>query len=105
MSYVTTKLETDRSTAPRLPWTVGAVIVGTDASPYLAVGDVVVNHTPAWLKEFAVSNFGTNDKLVLLSTMGVVLVVLGALARILSRRTPAPGTVFDVVLGVAAVAG
>jgi DMSO/TMAO reductase YedYZ molybdopterin-dependent catalytic subunit len=119
---VTTQLETERSTGPRLPWAVGAVIgivgvgaavasgqlvagfVGTDASPYLAVGDVVVDHTPAWLKEFAVSNFGTNDKLVLLSTMGVVLVLLGALAGVLSRRTPAVGTVFDVLLGIAAVA-
>jgi DMSO/TMAO reductase YedYZ molybdopterin-dependent catalytic subunit len=81
-----------------------AGFVGTEASPYLAVGNFVVDHTPASLKEFAVGNFGTNDKLVLLSTMGVVLLVLGALAGVLSRRRATPGVLFAVVLGVAGVA-
>lgn len=107
---------------PGLPWRIGATIgivsigaavavgqltagfVGTGASPYIAVGNVVVDHTPGWLKEFAVSNFGTNDKTVLLSVMGVVLLVLGALAGVLSRRTSTPGMVFAVVLGIAGVA-
>lgn len=108
---------------PTLPWwRIGAVIgvvsigaavaagqlvagfVGTGASPYIAVGNFVVDHTPAWLKEFAVSNFGTNDKTVLLSVMGVVLLVLGALAGALSRSTSTPGVVFAVVLGIAGVA-
>jgi DMSO/TMAO reductase YedYZ molybdopterin-dependent catalytic subunit len=110
-----------RSDAPTLPWPMGALVgilsigaavasgqliagfVGTEASPYLAVGDAFVNATPGWLKEFAVSNFGTNDKLVLLSSMGVVLVILGALAGVVSRRNAVPGTVFAVVLGVIAV--
>ncbi|HEY0808381.1 MAG TPA: molybdopterin-binding protein, partial [Pseudonocardiaceae bacterium] len=89
---------------PRLPWLVAAAIgvigigaalavgqlaaafVGTNASPYLAVGDAFINLTPAWLKEFAVSNFGTNDKTALLVGMGVVLFLLGVLAGLLSRR-------------------
>ena len=110
-----------RSDLPTLPWPMGALVgvlsigaavasgqfmagfIGTDSSPYLAVGDAFVNATPGWLKEFAVSNFGTNDKLVLLSSMGVVLVILGALAGVVSRRNAIPGTVFAVVLGVIAV--
>ncbi|HEY1570852.1 MAG TPA: molybdopterin-dependent oxidoreductase [Pseudonocardiaceae bacterium] len=122
MSDVSTQVDRPAGAAPRLPWHIGALIgivgvgsavgsgqlvagfVGTEASPYLAVGDAVVNMTPAWLKNFAVSNFGTNDKLVLLSTMGVVLLLLGALAGVLSRRSAVPGTLFAVVLGVAATA-
>ncbi|HEX3649458.1 MAG TPA: molybdopterin-dependent oxidoreductase [Pseudonocardiaceae bacterium] len=118
MSDVTTQVDA----RPTLPWQVGALVgvvgvgaavaagqlvagfVGTEASPYLAVGDAVVNMTPGWLKDFAVSNFGTDDKLVLLSTMGVALFLLGALAGVLSRRNPLPGTLFAVVLGVAATA-
>lgn len=109
------------ATEPRLPWLVGALIgvigigsavaagqllagfLGTGASPYLAVGNAFVDRTPGWLKEFAVSTFGTDDKLALLSGMGVVLFLLGALAGVLSRRTATPGTVFAVVLGLVAV--
>jgi DMSO/TMAO reductase YedYZ molybdopterin-dependent catalytic subunit len=107
----------NRSDTPHLPWWLGGLVgvislgvalavgqlmagfVGTEASPYLAVGNAVVNATPGWLKEFAVSNFGTNDKTVLLSTMGVVLALLGILAGVVSRRSPMPGVVFAVVLG------
>ncbi|HVV25209.1 MAG TPA: molybdopterin-dependent oxidoreductase [Pseudonocardiaceae bacterium] len=80
-----------------------AGFVGTDASPYLAVGDAVVDRTPGWLKDFAVSNFGTNDKTVLLSVMGVVLFLLGVVAGLVSRRNSVPGVVFAVVLGVIGV--
>lgn len=111
-----------RSDTPRLTRWVAAVVgvvslgaalasgqlvagfVGTSASPYLAVGDAVVNGTPGWLKEFAVGTFGTSDKTVLLSVMGVVLLLLGALAGLLSRRSFVPGVVFAVVLGVLGVA-
>ena len=111
-----------RSDTPRLPWAVGALVgvislgvalaagqlmagfVGTEASPYLAVGNAAVNLTPGWLKEFAVNNFGTNDKTVLLSSMGVVLLLLGVLAGVLSRRSPLPGVVLAVLLGIAGVA-
>jgi DMSO/TMAO reductase YedYZ molybdopterin-dependent catalytic subunit len=122
MSDVSTQVGGRAVAAPRLPWHVAALVgivgvgaaiaagqlvagfVGTDASPYLAVGDAVVDMTPGWLKDFAVSNFGTNDKLVLLTTMGVVLFLLGALAGVLSRRSALPGTLFAVVLGVVATA-
>jgi DMSO/TMAO reductase YedYZ molybdopterin-dependent catalytic subunit len=81
-----------------------AGFVGAEASPYLAVGDAVVNHTPGWLKEFAVNAFGTADKTVLLSVMAVVLVLLGVLAGLLSRRNYVPGVVIAVLLGIVGVA-
>lgn len=81
-----------------------AAFVGANASPYLAVGDAAINLTPGWLKDFAVSAFGTNDKLVLLSVMGVVLLAFGVLAGLVSRRGPVPGSVFAVLLGVLGMA-
>jgi DMSO/TMAO reductase YedYZ molybdopterin-dependent catalytic subunit len=81
-----------------------AAFVGANSSPYLAVGDAAINLTPGWLKEFAVSNFGSDDKLVLLSGMGVVLLAFGVVAGLLSRRSPVPGSVFAVILGVLGMA-
>ena len=42
-------------------------------SPVLDVGDRVIDNVPRSLKNFAVERFGTNDKLVLLLTIGAVL--------------------------------
>ncbi|MEV0348135.1 molybdopterin-dependent oxidoreductase [Nonomuraea sp. NPDC050680] len=76
------------------------------AFPVVAVGNVVVDNTPAWLKEFAISNFGSNDKTVLIAGVLVVLAVVAALIGVLARRRVAYGLVglgaFGVV-GIAAV--
>ena len=102
----------------RLPWwaaaLVGVLSVGAalalgqliagllnngEASPYLAVGETFIDHVSAPLKEFAVRNFGTGDKTVLLESMGVVLLGFGVLAGLVSRRRPTPGLVLATVLG------
>ena len=44
-----------------------AGIFAPEAAPLVALGDVVVNHVPPWLKDFAVTTFGTHDKQVLLA--------------------------------------
>jgi DMSO/TMAO reductase YedYZ molybdopterin-dependent catalytic subunit len=121
MEDVRTLLRT-RSAAPTLPWLVAAAIgvlgigaalavgqlaagfVGTDASPFLAVGNAAIDRTPAKLKEFAITQFGTNDKPVLLLSMGVVLLLFGVAAGLLSRRNAIPGTVFAILLGLLGVA-
>lgn len=46
----------------------------------IAVGNAVVARTPGFLKDFAVRQFGENDKAVLLGGMAVVLVALAAVA-------------------------
>ena len=56
------------------------------ASPVVAVGDVVINHTPLAVKDWATSNLGTSDKTFLLT--GVLIVVF----------------IYAVALGVLAVA-
>ncbi|SDL59487.1 DMSO/TMAO reductase YedYZ, molybdopterin-dependent catalytic subunit [Lentzea albidocapillata subsp. violacea] len=81
-----------------------AAFVGLSASPYLAVGNAAIDLTPSWLKDFAVTTFGTADKLVLLICMGVVLVGIGIGAGLASRNGPAPGTLVAVLLGFVGVA-
>lgn len=81
-----------------------AGLLAPNASPFLAVGNTAIDLTPSWLKEFAVREFGTKDKLVLISGMGVVLFGIAVLAGLLSRRSALPGTVLAVALGGLGVA-
>ncbi|QUQ70482.1 molybdopterin-dependent oxidoreductase [Kutzneria sp. CA-103260] len=80
-----------------------AAFIDPNASPFLAVGNAAIDLTPSWLKEFAVSSFGTADKLVLLTGMAVFLLVVAGVAGLLSRRNPIPGAALAVVLGGAAI--
>ncbi|HVW44108.1 MAG TPA: molybdopterin-dependent oxidoreductase [Amycolatopsis sp.] len=81
-----------------------AAFVGSGASPYLAVGNAAIDLTPTWLKNFAVSAFGTADKPVLLGGMAVVMVVLAVVAGLISRRRPLPGQLLIGAFGVVGVA-
>jgi DMSO/TMAO reductase YedYZ molybdopterin-dependent catalytic subunit len=80
-----------------------AGFVGADASPLIAVGSAAINLTPGWLKNFATSTFGTADKLVLLSGMGLVLLLVAIGAGLASRRTATVGTVVALVFGTVAM--
>ena len=62
-----------------------AAITGPSYSPPFAVGSAVVDAAPTWLKNFAVSTFGTADKPVLLASVALVSGLLGALAGLLAR--------------------
>jgi len=55
-------------------------------SPVLDVGDRVVDNVPAWLKDLAISWFGTNDKIALLAGIGTLLTVFAAAIGILAMR-------------------
>ena len=61
-----------------------ALFTGPSSDPLVAVGSAFIDATPAWLKEFATTNFGTNDKLVLTLGEVVVLLALAALAGVLA---------------------
>ncbi|MEV6153949.1 molybdopterin-dependent oxidoreductase [Nonomuraea sp. NPDC052129] len=74
------------------------------AFPVVAVGNVVVDNTPAWLKEFAISNFGSNDKTVLIAGVLVVLAVVAAVIGVLARHRVAYGLVGLGVFGVVGIA-
>ena len=57
-----------------------AGLTGANGSPVVAVGQLQIDFTPAWLKNFAINEFGSDDKLVL---VGGILVVLGIFAAVL----------------------
>ncbi|MEU4376850.1 molybdopterin-dependent oxidoreductase [Pseudonocardia alni] len=81
-----------------------SALVAPASSPFVAVGDAVVRLSPQPVVEFAKSAFGTADKPVLLAGIGVLLVLLGALAGLAARRRPAVGTAVVAALGLLAVA-
>jgi hypothetical protein len=53
-----------------------AVFVRPEASPVVAVGDAVVDATPTGLREWAITQFGTNDKHVLVGSILVLLLLM-----------------------------
>ncbi len=73
-------------------------------SPLLAVGAAFVDLTPAWLKEWAVSSFGTGDKAVLFVGMAVVLALLFAAIGMVARRRHTVAAALVGGLGVLALA-
>ncbi|GAB2499344.1 molybdopterin-dependent oxidoreductase [Promicromonospora xylanilytica] len=77
-----------------------AALVAPGASTLFAGGAAVIDAVPPWLKDFAVETFGTNDKAVLLATMGVVLALGAALAGRLELRRPPSGALLIAAVGV-----
>jgi DMSO/TMAO reductase YedYZ molybdopterin-dependent catalytic subunit len=76
-------------------------------SPVFAVGGAFVDRTPKWLKDLAISLFGTYDKAALIVGMAVVLTAVSALIGILGERRRTAGlVVFEIVgaIGMLAVA-
>ncbi len=83
-----------------------AGLVRPAAFPVLAVGDAVVDLSPAPLKDFAIRAFGENDKTVLVGGVFVLLALAAAVIGVLSRRRIWYGLVGlagFAVLGVLAV--
>jgi DMSO/TMAO reductase YedYZ molybdopterin-dependent catalytic subunit len=106
-----------------------AGFVAPDASPVVAVGEASIGLTPPPVKSFAISAFGSHDKVVLVSGILAVLAVLAAilgalamrrlaygmaglavftavgLAAALTRPTATAGWAFPTLIGGAAAAG
>ncbi|GAB3508036.1 molybdopterin-dependent oxidoreductase [Amycolatopsis cihanbeyliensis] len=81
-----------------------AGLLEPSSSPYLAVGNTAIDLTPEPVKAFAIEQFGENDKIVLLLGMGVVILLLAAVAGLLSRRSPVPGLIVIGVFGAVGIA-
>jgi DMSO/TMAO reductase YedYZ molybdopterin-dependent catalytic subunit len=73
------------------------------ASPVLAVGSTVIDLTPTPLKEWAIRQFGSADKIILIGSVTVVVLLLSAVAGIVTARRETPGLL--IVVGLAGVAG
>ncbi|MGW1105225.1 molybdopterin-dependent oxidoreductase [Streptomyces sp. NPDC002540] len=84
-----------------------AAVVRPEAGPVTAVGGAVIDRTPPAVKDFAVRNFGTDDKLVL--QLGILLLLalfaagIGMLALRHRRLGSAAVLVFGLVGAVSAV--
>jgi DMSO/TMAO reductase YedYZ molybdopterin-dependent catalytic subunit len=102
----------------RLPWAlfgIVATVVGMaaghlvasflnpSASPVLAVGSTVIDLTPTPMKEWAIRQFGTADKAVLVGSVTLGALVLAAVGGILARRRFALGA--GLLLALVAAAG
>ncbi len=84
-----------------------AGLTGANGSPVVAVGELQIDFTPPWLKNFAISEFGSDDKLVLVCGILAVLAIFAAVIGVAATRRMVYGmagvAVFAVVgLGAAA---
>ena len=79
-----------------------AGLTGANGSPVVAVGELQIDFTPPWLKNFAISEFGADDKLVLVSGILVVLAIFAAVIGAAATRRMAYGM---AGLGAFAVVG
>jgi DMSO/TMAO reductase YedYZ molybdopterin-dependent catalytic subunit len=68
-----------------------AGITSPQASPVVAVGDAAIDLTPPPVKNFAISEFGSNDKTVLVAGILVLLLVFAAAIGVAAMRRLAYG--------------
>ncbi len=68
-----------------------AGITGASSSPVVAVGQLQIDFTPPWLKNFAIREFGSHDKQVLVGGILVVLTIFAACIGALATRRLAYG--------------
>src|SRR5271165_3122045 len=84
-----------------------AGLTGADGSPVVAVGQLQIDFTPPWLKNFAITEFGSDDKLVLVSGILVVLGIFAAVIGVAATRRLAygmAGLVVFAAIGLTAAA-
>lgn len=80
-----------------------AALLTPSSSPVLAVGSTVIDLTPTPLKDYAIREFGTNDKAVLVGSVVAVTLLLAAIAGMLAKRWFAAGA--GLLVALVALAG
>jgi hypothetical protein len=71
--------------------TLAAAIVRPPVSPVVAVGDVLIDRTPAALRNLVAAHFGSHGRAALLLGLYLVIAVLAMTLGVLTRRAPALG--------------
>ncbi|MEO3932701.1 molybdopterin-dependent oxidoreductase [Micrococcaceae bacterium Sec7.4] len=79
---------------------LAAGFVSPSLSPVTAVGGAVIDAVPPGVKDWAVSLFGTADKIALLGGMGLLIAALAALSGIVELRRRFAGVAIIAVFGV-----
>ncbi|WP_147917353.1 molybdopterin-dependent oxidoreductase [Ruania zhangjianzhongii] len=83
-----------------------AALLDPPAAPHAALGAAVVDLTPAWLKDFAISTFGTADKVALAVCLALVSAALAAGIGVLAARRASLGVLaVGLLAAVCALAG
>ena len=70
------------------------------ASPIAAVGGALIDLAPPWGKDLAIALFGTGDKAALVTAVAIALLLIGAGAGLLARRSMGAAQALVVVLGL-----
>ncbi|KAA9089302.1 molybdopterin-dependent oxidoreductase [Microbacterium radiodurans] len=83
---------------------LAALLFAKESSPILAVGAFVIDIVPQPLKEFAIATFGSADKVVLLGSLGLAVVIAAAIAGILQYYVRPFGLVVIALAGVLSTA-
>ena len=81
---------------------IAAVLAGVP-SPIESVGNQAIDRAPPFLKEFAVRNFGTADKPILIGGVIVTLAIIAAVAGIIGRAKPKSAYGIVGLIGLVAV--
>jgi DMSO/TMAO reductase YedYZ molybdopterin-dependent catalytic subunit len=76
-----------------------AVVLAPRSSPLFAVGSLVVDLAPQWLKEGVIALVGTADKAVIIACVAVLVAVLAAAAGLVERSRPPWGRVLLGAVG------
>jgi DMSO/TMAO reductase YedYZ molybdopterin-dependent catalytic subunit len=77
-----------------------AGFTGASSSPVVAVGQLQIDFTPPWLKNFAIREFGSHDKQILVGGILVVLAIFAAAIGVLAMRRLAYGMAGLLVFAV-----
>ncbi|MEU8226590.1 molybdopterin-dependent oxidoreductase [Kribbella sp. NPDC048915] len=83
---------------------MAAGLLGTRQTPVVAIGSAFIDRVPPWLKDLAISWFGTHDKTALRIGILVVAAALAAIGGMLSVRRYWAGALITIALAGAAVA-
>jgi DMSO/TMAO reductase YedYZ molybdopterin-dependent catalytic subunit len=65
---------------------IAAILASPIGEPIAAVGEMSINHAPAAVKDFAIREFGSNDKTVLVWGIRAVLIIFAVVIGVLAVR-------------------
>jgi DMSO/TMAO reductase YedYZ molybdopterin-dependent catalytic subunit len=83
---------------------VVSLLMGGTGNPILAVGSLVIDLTPAGLKDLVIGVFGTGDKVFLFLVLAVVVLALAAGVGLLQTFKPPFGITLLMVVGLIGIA-
>ena len=82
-----------------------ALLISPRSSPLFAAGSLVIDLAPSWLKDAVIGLFGTADRIVIIVSVALLVLVLAALAGLLESSRPPWGRVLlGAVAGLALLA-